>query len=70
MTTNKDLDFNALMAGKDGGMKRDAYETIDSINTSVANVDSIVRDAKENDPELYNEIKNIARNYIDSKGML
>jgi len=23
MTTNKDLDFNAFMAGEEGGMKRD-----------------------------------------------
>ena len=48
--------------------KPDVYETIDSINTSVDKVDSIIDDAKQNDPEFYNELKNIASNALIEHG--
>ena len=35
------------------------YKAIDKINRSISNIDNILGDIKENDPEFHNELKHI-----------
>lgn len=43
-----------------GGVKKSCYyENVNAINTSLDAIDGILDDAKENDPEFYDELKEI-----------
>jgi len=39
--------------------EKDYYKTTDSINKSINKIDNIIDDARNNDPEYYNELKAI-----------
>jgi hypothetical protein len=39
--------------------ENDCYKTTDSINKSISKIDNIIDDARNNDQEYYNELKEI-----------